>query len=36
MRLPSTLAKEWEVEVSGVVTIEEVCLSQNINEIKAT
>jgi len=36
MRLPSTLAKEWEVEVSGLVTIEEVCLSQNINEIKAT
>tara|TARA_R100000700_G_scaffold41286_1_gene61417 strand:+ start:4380 stop:6164 length:1785 start_codon:yes stop_codon:yes gene_type:complete len=36
MRLPSTLAKEWEVEVSGVVTLEEVCLSQNINEIKAT
>jgi len=36
MRLPSALAKEWEVEVSGVVTIEEVCLSQNINEIKTT
>jgi len=36
MRLPVAVAKEWEVEVSGVVTIEEVCLSQTIEEIRAT
>lgn len=36
MRLPSKLAKEWEVEVSGSVVINEFCLAQTIDEIKAT
>ena len=36
MRLPSTIATEWEVEVSGVVNINEVCLSQSIEEINLT
>ena len=36
MRLPATLGKEWEVEVSGSTTINEVCISQTIEEIKGT
>ncbi len=36
MRLPSAIATEWEVEVSGVVNINEVCLSQSIEEINLT
>jgi hypothetical protein len=34
MRLPSALAKEWEVEVSGAVSINEVCLAQSMDEIR--
>lgn len=33
MRLPSVLAKEWEVEVSGTGRIDEVCLAQSIDEL---
>ena len=36
MRLPSAIGTEWEVEVSGAVNINEVCLSQSIAEINAT
>jgi len=35
MRLPSAIATEWEVEVSGAVGINEVCLTQSIEEINA-
>ena len=34
MRLPSALALEWEVEVSGAVSINEVCLAQSMDEIR--
>lgn len=36
MRLPSALAKEWEIEVSGDVQINEVCIAQTMDEIKTT
>ena len=36
MRFPSAIGTEWEVEVSGAVNINEVCLSQSIAEINAT
>jgi hypothetical protein len=35
MRLPSTVAKEWEIQVSGTTTINEVCIAQSIDEVKA-
>jgi len=34
MRLPAVLAKEWEVEVSSVVPVNAVCLSQSADEIQ--
>jgi hypothetical protein len=34
MRLPATVATEWEVEVSGAVTINEICLAQSMDEIR--
>lgn len=34
MRLPATRAQEWEVEVSGAVDINEVCLAQSMDEIR--
>ena len=34
MRLPSTVGKEWEIEVSGAVTINEVCIAQSMDEIR--
>lgn len=33
MRLPNTVGKEWEVQVSGAVTINEVSLAQSIEEL---
>lgn len=36
MRLPPVVAQEWEVEVSGAVEIDEVCLAQSMEEIAAT
>lgn len=33
MRLPARLALVWEVEVSGAVDIDEVCLAQSMDEI---
>jgi hypothetical protein len=36
MRLPPRVAQVWEVQVSGVVDIDEVCLAQSIDEISAT
>lgn len=33
MRLPVAVGKEWEVEVSGAVVINEVCLAQSIEEL---
>lgn len=36
MRLPAVLGKEWEVEVSGGTTVNEVCIAQSIDEVKAT
>jgi len=35
MRLPAVVASEWEVEVSGAVTINEICLAQSMDEIRA-
>jgi hypothetical protein len=35
MRLPAVVASQWEVEVSGAVTINEVCLAQSIDEIRS-
>jgi hypothetical protein len=35
MRLPSVVGQVWEVEVSGAVEIDEVCLAQSIDEIRA-
>jgi len=34
MRLPSAVASEWEVEVSGAVSINEICLAQSMDEIR--
>ena len=36
MRLPATVATEWEVEVSGAVTINEICLAQSMDEIRGS
>ena len=35
MRLPAVVASEWEVEVSGAVTVNEICLAQSMDEIRA-
>ncbi|WP_291812766.1 hypothetical protein [Limnobacter sp.] len=35
MRLPATQGKEWEIEVSGSTTVNEVCIAQSIDEVKA-
>ena len=34
MRLPAALGKEWEIEVSGAVTINEVCIAESMDEIR--
>lgn len=36
MRLPPVVAQVWEVQVSGAVQIDEVCLAQSMDEISAT
>lgn len=36
MRLPAVIAQAWEVEVSSAFEINDFCLSQSIDEIKAT
>ena len=36
MRLPAKVAQVWEVQVSGWVDIDEVCLAQSMDEISAT
>jgi hypothetical protein len=36
MRLPSKIGQVWEVQVSGAVEIDEVCLAQSIDEISQT
>jgi hypothetical protein len=36
MRLPPKVAQVWEVQVSGAVDIDEVCLAQSMDEIAAT
>ena len=35
MRLPASSAIEWEVQVSGAVNINEVCIAQSMDEIRA-
>jgi hypothetical protein len=35
MRLPATVAQEWEVEISGATIINEVCIAQSIDELRA-
>ena len=34
MRLPATVGQEWEIEISGAVNINEVCLAQSLAEIR--
>ena len=36
VRLPATVGKEWHIEVYGDNTVNEVCLAQSIDEVKAT
>jgi hypothetical protein len=36
MRLPATVAQEWAIEVSGATVINEVCIAQSIDELRAT
>lgn len=36
MRLPPTVGKEWEVEVSGTNTVNEVCIAGVVEEIAGT
>jgi hypothetical protein len=36
MRLPPKVAQVWEVQVSGAVEIDEVCLAQSMDEIAST
>ena len=36
MRLPATIAQEWEVQIETKQTINDVCIAQSIDEIKAT
>ena len=35
MRLPATVAQEWAIEVSGATVINEVCIAQSIDELRA-
>lgn len=34
MRLPADVGREWQIEVSGAVTVNEVCIAQSIDEVK--
>ena len=34
MRLPAAIGSEWEVEIRGVVPIDEFCLAQSMDEIR--
>ena len=36
MRLPAVVAKEWEIEISGTQTVNEICIAQSIEEVKQT
>ena len=36
MRLPSNVAKEWEVEIESQFNINELCLAESIDEIRGT
>jgi hypothetical protein len=36
MRLPATVASEWEIEISGAVVVNEICLAQSMDEIRAS
>ena len=36
MRLPSNVAKEWEVQIESQFNINELCLAESIDEIRAT
>ena len=36
MRLPATIAQEWEVQIETKQTINDVCIAQSIDEIRAT
>ena len=36
MRLPSNIAKEWEVEIESQFNINELCLAESIDEIRET
>lgn len=36
MRLPPVVAQEWEVQVSGAVEIDEICLAQSMEEISSS
>ena len=36
MRLPATVAQEWEVEVETKYEVNEVCLAQSMDELKGT
>jgi hypothetical protein len=36
MRLPSFVCDNWSVTVSGDVIVNEICLSQSIDEIRDT
>ena len=35
MRLPAIVGKEWEIEISSNTTVNEVCIAQSIDEVKA-
>ena len=35
MRLPAIVGKEWEIEISSGTTVNEVCIAQSIDEVKA-
>ena len=35
MRLPATVAQEWEVEIQTKYEVNEICIAQAIDEIKA-
>ena len=36
MRLPSNVAKEWEVQIESQYNINELCLAESIDEIRGT
>ena len=36
MRLPAVVAKEWEIQISGTQTVNEICIAQSIEEVKQT